>query len=155
MEPSQPDNNRLVRVIEQFRSFLNRAWPTVSAVLREHDWDNDAYFLEDWLDQNWSLLVGRQIVGKGGDFQPLCIGTNEVGKHHHRFSLRSVKPIVADFVALGASSDGFAIEAPFDTVKLMEADGTITLHPFNLVTLELRDWSISPTSDSPPSTPRG
>ena len=63
-----PDCEAVTIAIEQFRGFLNSAWPALTEVLNKHDWDNDAYFLEDWLDANcWSVV--NSLARKAG-FNP-------------------------------------------------------------------------------------
>jgi len=121
----------------RFRSFLNDSWPSVNEVMENHDWDNDPYFLEDWLDDNWKHLFVRQILGKDAKFQPLAISINEVNEHRHQYQLQLDSPSKGIFVALGNDKNGFSIAPPFDQVQILGVDGKIKLVPFSSVKFKI------------------
>lgn len=142
------EGDKLARVLTHFREFLLEAWPTLQTVLQNHDWDGDAYFLEDWFDQNWSLLVGRQLLGKGADIQPFCVATKDIGKGKYQNCIRAVKPVEGTFVSIGSSGNGFSLAPPFDKVRILKDDGVEEILPFSSVSFRLR--VTPPTPDSPP-----
>lgn len=127
----------VVAAIGGFRDFLNSTWPVIAAILEDHDWDDDAYFLEDWLDANWQLLVARQLLGKDGDLQPFAVATNDVTKK--RFAYRFESPGERRiFVSLGAVRKSFEIAPPFDMMKVMNQNGSIEILPWLSLEFELR-----------------
>lgn len=62
--------HNLEKTIKNFGAFLNQSWSSIDCVLENVDWDNDAYWLEDWLETSWKELVERVELGKGRSFQP-------------------------------------------------------------------------------------
>ena len=50
--------------ISLFRNFLNVALPSLNSLMKNHDWDDDGWFTEEWLQVNWEYLVEREILGK-------------------------------------------------------------------------------------------
>ena len=51
--------------ITLFRKFLNISWDyVVYNLMDQHDWDNDGDLIDDWMQINWELLVGRELLGK-------------------------------------------------------------------------------------------
>lgn len=132
-----PDCEAVTIAIEQFRGFLNSAWPALTEVLNKHDWDNDAYFLEDWLDANWNLLVSRQLLGKEGGLQPFAVATNEIRKGHYGHRLESIGDRKI-FVSLGSGEGVFEIAPPFDKVKVMNQSGVAEVLPWLSLRFELK-----------------
>lgn len=63
--------------INLFREFLIASWPFLDKLMKNHDWDNDVNFTEDWVEANWELLVEREILGKGATITPLSISENQ------------------------------------------------------------------------------
>ena len=80
MQVNNLDADQIAQVLLQFQKFLIESWPTLQTILANHDWDEDAYFFQEWLDQNWNLLVGRRLFGKGANIQPFCVGMNDIRK---------------------------------------------------------------------------
>jgi len=141
MTTVHPDYEAVMAIIEKFRSFLNSTWPVLTEVLKEHDWDDDAYFLEDWLDANWRLLVGRQLLAKEGDhLQPLAVATNEIFKRRYSYWFESITDQKI-FVSLGSGQETFEIAPPFDRVKVMNEDGTTEVLPWSSLKFGLRSIS--------------
>lgn len=131
------NSNNITEALKLFRNFLNESWPVVKYLAKKHDWDNDAYFFEDWFDQNWLLLVGRPLLGKTVDLQPFCVGINDVTKEKHRFCIRTEAPVVGTFVSLGTGEDSFSLDSPFDKVKILRDDGIEEIHPFSTVKFQI------------------
>lgn len=132
-----PGCEAVMIAIEQFRGFLNSAWPALTEVLNKHDWDDDAYFLEDWLDANWNLLVSRQLLGKGGGLQPFAVATNGIRKGHYGYRLESTRDRKI-FVSLGSGEDVFEVAPPFDKVKVMNQNGVAEVLPWLSLRFELK-----------------
>jgi hypothetical protein len=148
METHFSDDDKLALVLAHFREFLLEAWPTMQKVLQNHDWDGDIYFLEEWIDQNWSLLVGRQLLGKGANMQPFCFATNDIDKGKYQTCIRAVEPIEGTFLSIGTSGNGFSLAPPFDKVRILKDDGVDEILPFSSVSFRLR--VTPPPPDSPP-----
>jgi hypothetical protein len=129
-----PDSAEVTQTIERFRKFLVASWPAFQAILHEHDWDNDAYFLEDWIDSNWQLLVGRPLFGNEVKIQPMSASTNDIKKKKYKLCLRSESPIVGTFISLGTLKEGFSLNAPFDMVRILTDSGTEEVLPLFSVT---------------------
>lgn len=50
--------------IQKFRKFLNISFNyTISNIMDDHDWENDGYFIDDWMQINWEILVERELLG--------------------------------------------------------------------------------------------
>jgi hypothetical protein len=137
MQGKITNHHKLVRVLDLFREFLTESWPTLQTILQNHDWDEDPYFLDEWLDLNWSLLVGRQLLGKGADIQPLCAASIDIRKGKYPIHIRVDAPIVGTFVSIGSCENGFSLAPPFDTIKILRDDGIKALVPFSIVSLRL------------------
>lgn len=48
-------------IILNYRNFLVVSWSCLSEILNELDWDESPYFLDEWMQANWELLVEKQI----------------------------------------------------------------------------------------------
>lgn len=131
------DGKSVMEVIGRFRFFLNSAWPEIVKILDVHDWDDDAYFLEDWLDANWRLLVARQLLGKDNDLQPFAVATNDILKRRFTYWLESSEEHKI-FVSLGTVRKTFEIAPPFDMTKIINKDGLIEIQPWQSVKFELK-----------------
>lgn len=134
------------KVVSCFRDFLNSSWSSLENVLNDHDWDNDPYFVEDWFDENWSLFVSRQILGKKGGLQPFSAAENEVLKENFKYQLESVKDRKI-FVSLGTGNDSFQLRPPFDKMKMMNEDGTIEIVSWKSSKLRLRCNAVAEDSN--------
>jgi len=55
------DEMSIEEMVLNFRDFLNASWSSIRKILYILDWDGDSYFLDDWIEANWELLVDRQI----------------------------------------------------------------------------------------------
>ena len=119
------DGEAIAHVLSKFRDFLNASWPVINELLQSHDWDDDPYFLEDWIDENWKQLVARQLLGKNADLQPFAIGTNDIMKRKHKFQIRCESPLEGFFVSLGTGGQEFLLAPPFDKVRILTVGGTV------------------------------
>lgn len=134
-----PNSRCVTETIALFVEFLNKAWPVVRSLANDHDWDNDAYFFEDWFDQNWSLLVGRRLIGKKADLQPFCIGIIDIKKQKNRFCIRTEAPAPGILISIGSGEDRFSLEAPFDKVKILKDDGIEEIHSLSSVRFQISE----------------
>ena len=130
------NNENVMGAIGEFIEFLNLSWPAFEDIINKSDWDNDVYLSSDWLNANWALLVGRVLLGKCGDLQPLNIGTREILKRKHRSWFQTADGRYT-LVALGSRNKHFSISPPFDTVQVMDADGTILEKTWGSVAFKL------------------
>lgn len=138
-----PDSEELRKAFAHFRCFLNDAWPSVNRILMGHDWDNDPYLLEDWLDDNWKHLFVRQVLGEGADLQPLSISIDNIERGRHQYQLQIIVPFRAIFVALGTNNNGFSIAPPFEQVQVLNACGEIEVVSLSSVTFILTEEGSS------------
>ncbi|CRX38696.1 hypothetical protein [Estrella lausannensis] len=52
--------------INTFRDFLNTTWPFLDKLMEDHNWDDDGYFIGDWLQVNWEFFVERELLEEKG-----------------------------------------------------------------------------------------
>ncbi|MEQ6205022.1 hypothetical protein ABMC88_18455 [Sulfitobacter sp. HNIBRBA2951] len=45
-----------------FQKFLLASWPQLALIMNDHDWDDDPYFIDYWIQANWELLVEHQLL---------------------------------------------------------------------------------------------
>jgi hypothetical protein len=129
MEYPLPENDVVTEAFNQFRGFLTMSWPSIDQIMWEHDWDNDPYFLEEWLDDNWMHLFVRQVLGQNCDFQPFSSSIASIQKSCHKYRLELVCPRPSIFVALGSNLPTFSIAPPFDQVQVLLEDKQLALFP--------------------------
>lgn len=137
MRSDLPNEEEVTQVLRKFRDFLNASWPVINDLLQSHDWDNDPYFLEDWIDENWKQLVARQLLGKNADLQPFAISTNDIMKKKHKFQIRCESPLDGLFVSLGAGENEFLLGHPFDKVKILTDQGSLETVTFSKVRFKI------------------
>ncbi|WP_338883012.1 hypothetical protein [Xenorhabdus sp. TH1] len=116
--------------LSRFRNFLNRAWPAIDEILYDHDWDDDQEFIDEWLRENWSLLVGRRLFGRDSEIQPYSLGTIYMLKNNYNriiVTIDNKKYIFSGFVT---SKDELTTEPPFDMMKIVSLEGNIRAAPF-------------------------
>jgi hypothetical protein len=126
----------------RFRNFLNDVWPPLNILLDDHDWDNDPYIVEDWLDDNWSHLFVRQILGKDFNFQPLTASIIDIKKHRYQYWLHVDNPPQAIFLTLGTKNDGFSISPPFDRIQVLTIKDEIDIVPLYGVKFSLTGYPL-------------
>lgn len=49
-----------------FRKFLLDSWEDLDHLMKDHDWEDDGDFIDEWLQVNWEFLVERQLLKKNG-----------------------------------------------------------------------------------------
>ncbi len=52
--------------IIKFRDFLVHSWNDLDLLMANHDWDDDVWFTDEWLQVNWEFLVERQLLHDSG-----------------------------------------------------------------------------------------
>jgi len=107
--------------IKNFREFLNASEPFVDLLMNNHDWDEDATLSIDWLEENWKLLVERELLQGDATITPF-LGAS--------LSLVGSK----DFAVVVASSNNlFDVQnnqmVPFDKYKYLRFGGLSTKIP--------------------------
>jgi hypothetical protein len=58
--------------ILNFRDFLNKTNPCLNMIMKNHSWEEDTIFEEDWIQSNWEFLVERELLGKDRYLFPIC-----------------------------------------------------------------------------------
>lgn len=48
-------------IVLNYRKFLIAGWSYISEILINLNWDESPYFLDEWMQANWELLVEKQI----------------------------------------------------------------------------------------------
>lgn len=48
-------------LVKNYRNFLIASWDSLSEILASLDWDNSPYFVDEWMQANWELLVERHL----------------------------------------------------------------------------------------------
>jgi len=52
--------------ITHFRDFLVASWPVLDLMMKQHDWEDDGWFSDEWIQVNWEFLVERELLGGQG-----------------------------------------------------------------------------------------
>ncbi len=116
------------QLIINFRSFLIACWPNISKILEQLDWDGSPYFLDNWMQANWELIVETQTLELGQLLSPYgykssskCRYTYKNAKLTHRVTCKkngSSEPQY-NFLCFVSKKDGvFKIEPPFDFIDV-------------------------------------
>lgn len=53
------------QLIVNFQQFMLACWPQLTQVMQSLDWDNDPYFVDNWIQANWELMVEKQLGIEG------------------------------------------------------------------------------------------
>lgn len=56
--------------IKRFRNYLAGVWHIMEELIKNHDWEKDPHFIEDWLQANWEYLVEQELLGLGKYLMP-------------------------------------------------------------------------------------
>ena len=67
--------------INKFRNFLDiSGWHIYHVIMEKHDWHDDGDFDSDWLQVNWEMLVGRELLGKNYTLSSFSVfyGSNSI-----------------------------------------------------------------------------
>ena len=57
--------------VRHFRDFLVSAWPYLDQMMNNHDWEDDGWFSDDWIQVNWEFLIERELLGISRYLAPL------------------------------------------------------------------------------------
>lgn len=57
--------------VRHFRDFLVSAWPYLDQMMNNHDWEDDGWFSDEWIQANWEFLIERELLGNRGSLDPL------------------------------------------------------------------------------------
>ena len=123
-----PVNNLIIN----FHGFLVACWPNISKVLEQLDWDESPYFLDNWMQANWELIVeeqalesGRLLVPYGYNSSPRCRYTCKDGKLTHRVICRKKGQLESryNFLCFVSKENGvFKVEPPFDFISVEDVE---------------------------------
>lgn len=115
-------------IILNYRNFLIISWACISEILYELDWDQSPYFLDEWMQANWELLVEKQIdqayilASYGYDSSPECRYSDEdsLVTHHivcwEKNNTQGTKYIFLCFVT--KEGEVYKIAPPFNFVDV-------------------------------------
>jgi len=114
--------------IMSFHRFLIDCWPSISLVLERLDWEKAPYFLENWMQANWELIVEEQALESGELLAPYGYNSS-VGCRYTRKDAKLTHEIICKkkgksgfkykFLCFVSIDNGvFRIEPPFDFVDV-------------------------------------
>lgn len=138
------------QLIINFHSILVSSWPSMSKILEHLDWDESPYFLNDWMQANWELMVEKQALGQGQFLAPYGYDSSAGSRYtykdckltHQVTCKKKGKPTSQYyFLCFVSKLDGaFKIEPPFDFIDVVhiETKDILTL------ALEEVEFSIVP-----------
>lgn len=116
------------QLIINFHSFLIACWPNLSKILDQLDWDESPYFLDNWMQANWELIVEMQTLDAGQLLVPYgygsssgCRYTCRDAKLTHRVTCKKkcVPEYQYNFLCFVSKRDGvFKIEPPFNFIDV-------------------------------------
>jgi hypothetical protein len=111
------------------------------------DWDNDPYFVENWIQANWELMVERQILDSeqfllpyGYDVKPECRHTN-IGKaatHRVIVSLKSESKKYCFLTFTSKNSSTTKFEPPLNYIAVKD----LTTGDISHIHLDKVDFSV-------------
>jgi len=129
MDNVVPSSECVTAVITRFRQLLNSSWSSFNEIMTAHDWDNDPYFIDDWLQANWDLLVCRQLVGQGA-IQQFGITPRDAAAIKTPFKLcvdADAELTVLSIV--GKPDDSYGLYPDFDFVAVADSSGNLEYMP--------------------------
>lgn len=126
----------IYQLMVSFRNFLNSSWPSVMETMEEHDWDDSPYFLDQWIQANWELLVEKHIlepkqllVPYGYNSSPGCRYSHKEDKSTHRVVCKKKGDADFGYIFLCFESKmkgAYSISPPFDYASIKNIkEGTI------------------------------
>lgn len=117
-----------------FQQFMLNSWPQMDQIMRGLDWDNDAYFIDRWIQANWELMVEKQIDAGDITLPPYGYDSNPNSRYtragvvaDHRIVCK-LKKNQEKYAFLGFTSkagDKLKLEPPFDYVCVVELNSKI------------------------------
>lgn len=127
-------------LVLNFKCFMISSWPQLENIMGNLDWDDQPYFLDDWLQANWELIVERQLEIEGivlpayGYNQDTEARYTKVGFSETHKVVCNIAGVDKEklFLKLVSKSDaGFSLEPPFDHV-LVKGIGNKELEYYNI-----------------------
>ncbi|RUO79862.1 hypothetical protein CWI84_09555 [Idiomarina tyrosinivorans] len=121
-------------LILNFQNFIVSCWPHLNCIMRDLDWDNEPYFIEDWLQANWELLVEKHL-GVDGVLLPSYgyeadtsnrykkTGTNPSHKIMCSQFNSENKYLFLSFIS--KNGNALSIEPPFDYLKVKDDQNNV------------------------------
>lgn len=116
------------QLIVNFHSFLIACWPNILEIMEQLNWDDSPYFLDNWMQANWELIVEQQalesghlLVPYGYDSSSGCRYTSKDEKLTHRVKCKKKGQLESryNFLCFVSKSNGaFKIEPPFDFIDV-------------------------------------
>ena len=64
------EDEKLKQLLEVFKSNVEKSWKIIVNQASDRQWDDDAYFANDWLDELWQKQVVTPLVGENINFIP-------------------------------------------------------------------------------------
>lgn len=116
------------QLIINFHDFLISCWPSISRIVEELNWDDNPYFIENWIQANWELIVEVQILESGDFLVPYgyersseCRYTKKGSNLTHRVicKQKNQPEYRYGFLCFVTNNDGvFKLEPPFDFIDV-------------------------------------
>ncbi len=139
-------------IVLNYRSFLISSWTCLSEILIKLDWDESPYFLDDWMQANWELLVEKQIdssyilASYGFNNSPQCRYLGKDKTVTHRIICWENKEIKYIFLCFTTKKDGrYEIRPPFNYVNVENfvtgERSVLPLNQLNFMVEEVNDLS--------------
>jgi hypothetical protein len=120
------------QIVLNYQKFLLMSWSCLSEILAELDWDEFPYFLDEWMQANWELLVEQQadpsytLASYGFDGSPQCRYSEKDRIVTHRvicWEKEKIPEIKHVFLCFVGKIDGtYKISPPFDYVDVENAE---------------------------------
>lgn len=124
----------LNQLIINFQYFILACWPQVSLIMEHLNWDENPYFIDEWLQSNWELLVEKQLGSDkvllpsyGYDPSPNSRYTKVGVEPTHRIVCKALNNEKHYHFLKFVSKNGgaLAFEPPFDFVAVKNAENKI------------------------------
>ena len=128
------------QLILNFQQFMLACWPQLTRVMQSLDWDDDPYFVDNWIQANWELMVEKQLGIEGVSLLPYGYNTSP-GSRYTRVGASATHRVICKlkdsenrlaFLSFISKVGGeLKLEPPFDNVCVK-----------NLNTNETTSWLI-------------
>ncbi|MEZ8652087.1 hypothetical protein [Vibrio splendidus] len=119
------------QLILNFQQFMLACWPQLNQVMQSLDWDNDPYFVDNWIQANWELMVEKQLgiegvilLPYGYDISPSSRYTRKGASATHRVicKLKDMENSLAFLSFISKAEGELKLEPPFDNVCVKNLD---------------------------------
>ena len=113
------------QLILNFQQFMLACWPHLTQIMQNLDWDNDPYFVDNWIQANWELMVEKQLdreritlLPYGYDSSPNSRYTRVGASATHRVmcKLKDTENWLAFVSFISKAGHELKLEPPFDYV---------------------------------------